>query len=100
MDSTEVRELEAEGLAITSSGDTEDVLNANVRWGLACVERFRGRFALAVWDRDEGRTSPPARSCESSLPIARPFPGRGRLRIRRTPRTTYALCAVSRSGSA
>jgi asparagine synthase (glutamine-hydrolysing) len=48
-------ELEKEGFTFHSTGDTEVVLKAFVRWGAACVDRFRGMFAFAVWDRDEGR---------------------------------------------
>ena len=48
-------ELEKEGFTFHSTGDTEVVLKAFVRWGAACVDRFRGMFAFAVWDRDDGR---------------------------------------------
>jgi asparagine synthase (glutamine-hydrolysing) len=50
-------ELEKEGFTFHSTGDTEVVLKAFVRWGAACVDLFRGMFAFAVWDRDEGRLS-------------------------------------------
>jgi asparagine synthase (glutamine-hydrolysing) len=33
--------------------DTEVVLEAFDRWGLGCLPRFNGMFALAVWDRVE-----------------------------------------------
>ncbi len=32
--------------------DTEVVIECYRRWGAACVERFRGMFALAIWDRE------------------------------------------------
>jgi asparagine synthase (glutamine-hydrolysing) len=48
-------DLEKEGCTVHSTGDTEVVLKAFARWGAACVDRFRGMFAFAVWDRDEGR---------------------------------------------
>jgi len=35
------RELEAEGATFTSTGDTEVVLAALARWGVACLDRFR-----------------------------------------------------------
>jgi asparagine synthase (glutamine-hydrolysing) len=49
------RELQAElvrkGCAFRTQTDTEVVLNAYREWGPACVERFNGMFALAIWDR-------------------------------------------------
>lgn len=46
-------ELEAEGVVFRSTGDTEVVLRALIRWGEGAVPRFNGIFALALWD---GRT--------------------------------------------
>lgn len=48
------RDLEAEGVPIRSTGDSEVVLEAIAHWGPSAVERFRGMFALAVWDRADG----------------------------------------------
>ncbi|MGL1863436.1 MAG: asparagine synthase (glutamine-hydrolyzing) [Pseudodesulfovibrio sp.] len=46
-------ELEAEGHSFRSTSDTEVVLIAYAAWGPACVERFNGMFALAIWDTHE-----------------------------------------------
>ena len=46
-------ELAACGHAFSSHTDTEVVLNAYREWGAACVERFNGMFAFAVWDRGQ-----------------------------------------------
>jgi asparagine synthase (glutamine-hydrolysing) len=47
------RELESLGARFRTVCDTEVVLNAYLAWGDACVERFNGQFAFAIWD---GRT--------------------------------------------
>jgi asparagine synthase (glutamine-hydrolysing) len=49
-------ELRALGYAFHSQGDTEVVLKAYHAWGAECVDRFKGMFAFAVWERDSGRT--------------------------------------------
>ncbi|HEX6051407.1 MAG TPA: asparagine synthase (glutamine-hydrolyzing) [Gemmatimonadaceae bacterium] len=45
-------QLEAAGYRFRSHTDTEVVLNAYAAWGPACVERFNGMFAFAIWDRE------------------------------------------------
>ena len=47
-------ELAAAGHEFRSHTDTEVVLNAYAAWGAACVERFNGMFAFAIWDRERG----------------------------------------------
>jgi asparagine synthase (glutamine-hydrolysing) len=36
-----------------SSCDTEVILAAYLKWGIACVERLNGMFAAAIYDRKE-----------------------------------------------
>jgi asparagine synthase (glutamine-hydrolysing) len=47
-------DLEARGYRFRTHSDTEVVLQAYDAWGEACVERFNGQFAFAVWDEREG----------------------------------------------
>jgi asparagine synthase (glutamine-hydrolysing) len=49
---SELREL---GYRFFSEGDTEVILKAYHAWGANCVQRFKGMFAFAVWERDSGR---------------------------------------------
>src|SRR5918995_2637744 len=53
------RELERElarcGQQISSRCDTEVVLKAFQEWGPACLDRFDGMFAFAVWDERDQR---------------------------------------------
>lgn len=43
-------ELSARGFVFHTRSDTEVILAAFAHWGAACVEKFDGMFALAVWD--------------------------------------------------
>jgi asparagine synthase (glutamine-hydrolysing) len=45
-------ELEARGHAFRTHSDTEAIVHAYEEYGPACVERLRGMFAFAVWDRN------------------------------------------------
>src|SRR5205807_138876 len=44
-------ELEARGRRFRTQSDTEVILQAYATFGEACVERLRGMFAFALWDR-------------------------------------------------
>jgi asparagine synthase (glutamine-hydrolysing) len=46
--------LQAKGHRFATRSDNEVVLHAWEEWGAACVERFRGMFAFALWDGDRG----------------------------------------------
>ena len=46
-------ELEALGYQFRSRTDSEVVLYSWVEWGTACVKRFNGMFAFAIWDKRE-----------------------------------------------
>ena len=48
-------ELEELGHTFRSNTDTEVIVHGYEQWGGACVERFRGMFALAVWDEPRRR---------------------------------------------
>ncbi len=47
----EVREeLIKLGWNFRTQSDTEVILKAYLQWGASCLDRFRGMFALAIWD--------------------------------------------------
>jgi len=47
-----IPELTALGHTFHTRSDTEVIVHAWEAWGEACVERFRGMFAFALWDRN------------------------------------------------
>jgi asparagine synthase (glutamine-hydrolysing) len=46
------KELEALGYSFLTHCDTEVILYGWQAWGEACVDRLRGMFAFAIWDRE------------------------------------------------
>lgn len=46
-------ELKSLGHVFRTHSDTEVIVHAWEAWGEACVDRFRGMFAFAVWDRNK-----------------------------------------------
>jgi len=46
-------ELKALGHVFRTRSDTEVIIHAWEAWGEACVQRLRGMFAFAVWDRNQ-----------------------------------------------
>jgi len=47
------RELESEGIALRTSGDTEVVLEYVIHFGIeSALRRFEGMYAFAIWDRE------------------------------------------------
>ena len=48
-----IPELTALGHVFHTKSDTEVIVHAWEAWGAACVERFRGMFAFALWDRNQ-----------------------------------------------
>lgn len=46
------KELEGAGFEFRTSSDTEVVLYSYAHWGVECLSRFNGMFALAIWDAE------------------------------------------------
>ena len=48
-----IPELQALGHVFHTRSDTEVIVHAWESWGPDCVQRFRGMFAFALWDRNQ-----------------------------------------------
>ena len=48
------KDLQAAGYRFFSTADSEVVIKAFHRWGIHCVDHFKGMFAFAIADRDTG----------------------------------------------
>lgn len=48
-----IPELQALGHVFRTKSDTEVIVHAWESWGEDCVQRFRGMFAFALWDRNK-----------------------------------------------
>jgi asparagine synthase (glutamine-hydrolysing) len=48
------KQLQADGYRFFSTADSEVVIKAFHKWGVHCVDRFKGMFAFAIADRDTG----------------------------------------------
>jgi len=46
-------EIEPVNRGWQSNSDTEVIIAAYAKWGVKCLDRFHGMFALAIWDRQE-----------------------------------------------
>ena len=44
------KELELKGFKFVTDTDTEVILHAYKVWGLSCLHKFNGMFAIAIWD--------------------------------------------------
>ena len=47
-----IPQLQALGHVFRTKSDTEVIVHAWEAWGAECVQRFRGMFAFALWDRN------------------------------------------------
>ena len=50
---TLIPELQVLGHVFKTKSDTEVIVHAWEQWGENCVQRFRGMFAFALWDRNQ-----------------------------------------------
>ena len=66
-----IPELTALGHVFRTRSDTEVIVHAWEAWGEACVERFRGMFAFALWDEKRADAVPGARPARRQAAVLR-----------------------------
>ena len=66
-----IPELTAAGHRFHTRSDTEVIVHAWEEWGEACVERFRGMFAFALWDEQGADAVPRARPARREAAVLR-----------------------------
>jgi asparagine synthase (glutamine-hydrolysing) len=49
------KELETRGHRFKTDSDTETIVHAYEEWGERCLEKLRGMFAFAIWDKSRER---------------------------------------------
>jgi asparagine synthase (glutamine-hydrolysing) len=47
------QELQQRGYSFSTHSDTETIVHAWEEWGEQCVDRLRGMFAFAIWDKNK-----------------------------------------------
>ena len=77
---------------LRSRTDTEVVLRAFEEWGPACVERFNGMFAFAVWDERRARALPRARPLRDQAALLRASTAAGCCSAPRSRRCSRPAC--------
>ena len=93
----EVRdELRALGHVFRSDGDTEVILRAYQQWGAACVERFVGMWAFALYDAANEDAPSVARPTGHQAAVR---PSHGRAAACSHPRSRRLWRSCARSGS-
>ncbi len=76
-----IPELVALGHVFRTKSDTEVIVHAWEAWGEACVERFRGMFTFALWDRNRRNPLPRPRQAGCKAAVLR-VPSRRQVHLR------------------